>query len=488
MRAEGHRSVFLDFDPENGIPAGRDWEQELYRRLRACQAVIVLCSEHSMASHWCFAEITHAKALGKQVFPVKVEPCTIDPVLTSSQILDLTADREEAYRRLWAGLRAAGLDPADAFDWDGSRPPYPGLLAFQEEDAGIYFGREGEIHDGLAEAPPPPAVRRRPDAARPGLLGERQVVPGPGRPPAPPAPLGRGLDRARPVPSRRGSVPGARRCRSARALAEAGRPRPWRRSPAFSSAAWTALLDLQPRPIFRQTVHPRQTAASRRAAALPGTYPKETGSWRPHSTPSSPRPGAPPARRPGRRRHLRLLRAVLEQPSPAGTRSRPRDQTRPARTCESGSRPHRSGPVSCSTCSRTCVWQPAARGQSAPDRRPARGALRAADDHPARAFLRLLRAALALPEAPLVVLATMRSDSLEELQKDPDLLDFRFESLSLGPMAPEGVARTIERPAQAAGLDSRGRADRGPGRRGSGRGEPAAPGVHPAGALGALRR
>jgi TIR domain-containing protein len=50
LAQQGHRSVFLDFDPEVGIPAGRNWEKELYARLRGCQAVIVLCSEHSMAS------------------------------------------------------------------------------------------------------------------------------------------------------------------------------------------------------------------------------------------------------------------------------------------------------------------------------------------------------------------------------------------------------------------------------------------------------
>ena len=42
LAEQGHRSVFLDFDPADGIPAGRDWEQELYRGIRACRAVIVL--------------------------------------------------------------------------------------------------------------------------------------------------------------------------------------------------------------------------------------------------------------------------------------------------------------------------------------------------------------------------------------------------------------------------------------------------------------
>ena len=55
-RSKGHRSVFLDFDPADGIPAGRDWEQELYRQMHLCRAVIVLCSVASMDSKWVFAD------------------------------------------------------------------------------------------------------------------------------------------------------------------------------------------------------------------------------------------------------------------------------------------------------------------------------------------------------------------------------------------------------------------------------------------------
>src|SRR5271165_3954344 len=117
LAADGHRSIFLDFDPTSGIPAGRDWEQELYRQLRVCQAVIVLCSEKSMMSPWCFAEITHAKALGKQIFPAKIAACDINTVLTSRQILDFTSGRPtEVYERLRRGLKEAGLDPASAFN------------------------------------------------------------------------------------------------------------------------------------------------------------------------------------------------------------------------------------------------------------------------------------------------------------------------------------------------------------------------------------
>lgn len=149
LAAIGHVSVFLDFDPANGIPAGRNWEQELYRAVRACRAVIVLCSRRSMESRWCFMEITYARALGKHLFPVKVESCDLTGVVTDVQAIDLVADPDSAYARLERGLLAAGLDPAAAHDWDGSRAPYPGLLAFQSADAAVFFGREMEIDEGL---------------------------------------------------------------------------------------------------------------------------------------------------------------------------------------------------------------------------------------------------------------------------------------------------------------------------------------------------
>lgn len=145
----GYRSLFLDFDPARGIPAGRRWEQELYDRLRACQAVIVLCSPASMASPWCFAEITHARALGKPVFPLKIADCSIVGLLSDVQVVDRVREPATARERLLAGLAAAGLDPAALHDWDGRRPPYPGLLAFEREDAAVYFGREGAIRAAL---------------------------------------------------------------------------------------------------------------------------------------------------------------------------------------------------------------------------------------------------------------------------------------------------------------------------------------------------
>ena len=59
-------------------------------------------------------------------------------------------DWDAAHLRLEKGLLAAGLDPKNSFDWDNTRQPYPGLLAFQEQDAAIFFGRDQEIREGQA--------------------------------------------------------------------------------------------------------------------------------------------------------------------------------------------------------------------------------------------------------------------------------------------------------------------------------------------------
>ncbi|WP_214361713.1 toll/interleukin-1 receptor domain-containing protein [Denitromonas iodatirespirans] len=144
LRAQGYQSLFLDFDPADGIPAGRHWEREIYARLRSCSGVVVLCSAHSMASDWCFAEMTHARALGKQLFPLIIDDCELRAVLLDTQAVDLRPDAEAGYARLWAGMRSAGLDPTDSFDWDIRRPPYPGLTPFEADDAAVYFGREDD--------------------------------------------------------------------------------------------------------------------------------------------------------------------------------------------------------------------------------------------------------------------------------------------------------------------------------------------------------
>ena len=57
LRAAGFAALFADFDPAQGIPAGRSWERELYAALRRTDAVVFLASSASVESRWCFAEL-----------------------------------------------------------------------------------------------------------------------------------------------------------------------------------------------------------------------------------------------------------------------------------------------------------------------------------------------------------------------------------------------------------------------------------------------
>jgi hypothetical protein len=149
LKEQGYEGNFLDFDPQNGIPAGRDWEKELYHQLRRCRAVIALCSGDFTSSQWCLSEVAIASNLGKSLFPVEIAPCSPPALLRKAQITRFREDPEEGFKRLARGLAEAGLDPKNIFQWDPKRPPYPGLAALQEKDAPVFFGRDGEVQDGL---------------------------------------------------------------------------------------------------------------------------------------------------------------------------------------------------------------------------------------------------------------------------------------------------------------------------------------------------
>jgi WD40 repeat protein len=144
LRVEGFAALFLDFDPAYGIPAGRDWERELYAQLRKADGVIFLASAASVASQWCITEVGLGRSLGKPVFPLRLEADVRLGPIDDVQWIDLS-EGETAFARLFAGLRRAGLDPADSFAWDPTRSPYPGLESFSGDDAAVFFGREDEI-------------------------------------------------------------------------------------------------------------------------------------------------------------------------------------------------------------------------------------------------------------------------------------------------------------------------------------------------------
>ena len=173
LEANGWSDYFLDIDVSRGIAPGERWMAALAAAVDRCEAVIFLVSPAWRESKYCFAEFFEAKKLGKRIFGVIVETIPLsqlpDQMTSEWQLCDLTHTddpvsftveklpvvRESVVNfpragleALANGLRKAGLD-ASTFMWppegQPERSPYPGLRAFEEPDAAVFFGREASI-------------------------------------------------------------------------------------------------------------------------------------------------------------------------------------------------------------------------------------------------------------------------------------------------------------------------------------------------------
>ena len=140
----GLEHPFLDFDKVTGLNIGENWEKRLYEELSRCHAVLLVLTPAWLASKWCFAELTQARALGKVILPVLCEPLGGGFVLPDIQAVDLVDWNAGGLERLEMRLRAISDELARGFTLDPKRPPYPGINAFEAADAAIYFGRDEE--------------------------------------------------------------------------------------------------------------------------------------------------------------------------------------------------------------------------------------------------------------------------------------------------------------------------------------------------------
>lgn len=173
LSEQGWGDVFLDLDPKRGLVAGDRWQAALKAAAEQCELILIVISPDWAKSRWCLAEFLLAKQMNKQILGVVVNhtPIADLPVeLTAEwQLVDLSAGDEgwsttispprfspettvkfsgTGLSRLRSGLEKAGLD-ATTFLWppqhDLGRSPYRGLLPLDEDDAGIFFGRDGAI-------------------------------------------------------------------------------------------------------------------------------------------------------------------------------------------------------------------------------------------------------------------------------------------------------------------------------------------------------
>jgi len=158
LRDHGWNQVFLDLDPGQGLAPGQRWQQELKQAGERCSGVLILLSPNWVASEWCRVEFLVADQLGKKIFPLFIAPTPFDdlPVELKAkfQIADISLPERESdgFERLAIGLKRAGLDPK-SFEWPPAGEPnrsiYRGLQSLDEQDAAIFFGRDGQITEGL---------------------------------------------------------------------------------------------------------------------------------------------------------------------------------------------------------------------------------------------------------------------------------------------------------------------------------------------------
>jgi WD40 repeat protein len=160
----GYERTYFACDLETGNQPGEQWEQRLYQELSRSHAIVIVLTRNWLESKWCWAEMVVARTLGKTIIQVICSPQGDQMVLPQFQAVYLLDWNEAGLQRLEQGLRAISDELARGFAWDPHRAPFPGMKAFEPEDAAIYFGRDAETN----------AVRERLEAGR--TLGSARML------------------------------------------------------------------------------------------------------------------------------------------------------------------------------------------------------------------------------------------------------------------------------------------------------------------------
>ena len=81
LEQNGWGEYFLDITPTRGLAPGERWQAALKTATDRCEIVLVLISPAWRDSKWCLAEFLQAKQLGKTIVGVIVEPTPIETLL-----------------------------------------------------------------------------------------------------------------------------------------------------------------------------------------------------------------------------------------------------------------------------------------------------------------------------------------------------------------------------------------------------------------------
>ena len=144
-------SLFLDFDGKHGLKGGNKWEKELYIRVKKARIMIVALSPNWLDSQWCYKEYCMARVLRKKIIPVVI---TADERIASwdgndIQHFDTTKDSNAIEQLKERISELTRQDITKIYDIKKIDAPFVGLRSFNKKEAGIFYGRNDEILDGI---------------------------------------------------------------------------------------------------------------------------------------------------------------------------------------------------------------------------------------------------------------------------------------------------------------------------------------------------
>ena len=170
QRPELANEIFLDIDPETGLRLGELWDAKLLTINSRCEYLICLVSKNWAGSRECAVEYRTAEGFGKRILVARLEDAGDGNITKRWLRCDLFAGGEKteievrggppvrfsstALDQLNKAIEGTGVGP-ERFLWppreDPRRAPYRGREPFEDIDAGVFFGRDAEIAQGLAQ-------------------------------------------------------------------------------------------------------------------------------------------------------------------------------------------------------------------------------------------------------------------------------------------------------------------------------------------------
>jgi hypothetical protein len=139
-------SVFLDKDRLDGILSGQRWQDRLRNELQSCRLVLAVITPDWLASRWCFTEAVTATFHGKDfigVLPKDLPDNAFDsapPIVHERQWQYVDFNTADGWETLLHALDRSSLDPSQLLSIPKEIGPYPGFVAFEEKDAGVFLG------------------------------------------------------------------------------------------------------------------------------------------------------------------------------------------------------------------------------------------------------------------------------------------------------------------------------------------------------------